>query len=136
MSPYEELATMPGVSLFLRRLPKKVNGLCVKSGGHVAVVLNLEASRAVRRSALAEELYHIKLGHYGNFAERQASYGEKLRLGKQEREAKSRAAEELISDEEIKRYLDIDVHVSEVADELWVSEELVRIKVDRLKGRR
>lgn len=97
------------------------------------IVLNIEATQAERRSALAEELCHIELGHCGSIAETQASYGEQLRLSKQEYEAKSRAAEALISDDQIKQYFNRDISVSEVADELWVSEELVRIKVEKLK---
>lgn len=135
INPYKELGRLSHIKLKVCVLPSEIKGLYVRCGDKIRLLLNKDSTQAERRSVLTEELMHYELGHTGDCLGEPTDYAEEIRRSKQEREARLRAADELIPDEALARYFDMDLHPSEVAEELWVSEELVRIKVERLRSR-
>ncbi|MCL5292569.1 MAG: ImmA/IrrE family metallo-endopeptidase [Actinobacteria bacterium] len=134
-SHYQAIAEPPSIKQNTCKLPKPLKGLYAQCGEKAGVLISEDMTVAEQRSVYHEELWHWRLRHTGDYLTEPDSYAEELRRSKQEREARVRAAEELIPDDQVKRYLNRDVHVSDVADELLVSEELVKIKVEKLRRR-
>lgn len=134
MSPHHELKEQD-IKIRDKDMPPEIPGLYVRRGEKQVIFLDHKLGQADRRSILAEELWHARLSHSGDYTTCSCRLEEDIRRCKQEREARTRAADELIPDEKILPYLNIEVPLSVVAEELWVSEELVAIKIESMKLR-
>jgi len=124
-SPFRTLAGMPDLTLLVARLPAGRAWWLPDVRG---IVLDDRLSQAERRSALEHELQHVEAGdvccRVGPDGGRQTR--------RQERRADDRAAQRLITIDELADALAWCLGVDELAEHLHVDERTVRARIRTL----
>ena len=113
--PWRDLRGREHVTLFWRDLPDDLLGA---SNGTDTIWLDRDQFQVERRCTLTHELTHLDFGHDGCQSEKDEARVRKL------------TAQKLIHRDDLIRALQWAMSLEEAADELWVTPEVLRDRLD------